>query len=207
MTQSTLRRTLALLLLACSACGDGDSSASDAGAAVDAGDTSAGDDAAADTNPADVRIFAPLECPAPADASPEVFEVGGWRVTLGGDGAWAVAPPHDPDAPVLRGPGTCEIGGDGTLLYGVEIGAGEPGVYNDFGAFDIELVEDDNDMIDNAPDIRWSAPESAALVEVVEGAPRLVWQTATGEAALSFSTTVRRRTFTSGSPPRAPTPG
>ena len=187
MTQSTLRRTLALLLLACSACGDGDSSASDAGAAVDAGDTSAGDDAAADTNPADVRIFAPLECPAPADASPEVFEVGGWRVTLGGDGAWAVAPPHDPDAPVLRGPGTCEIGGDGTLLYGVEIGAGEPGVYNDFGAFDIELVEDDNDMIDNAPDIRWSAPESAALVEVVEGAPRLVWQTATGEAALSFS--------------------
>lgn len=198
MTRRLVATLVCLQAFAFVACSDdGAETTDDVGGVLDASDATDGavepDTAESDTAEPDVgdpdatAPFGPLECPPAPDLDPQTFDVEGWRVTLGVDGRWSVAPPHAPDAPVLRGAGTCAADDDVGTRFGVLVGRGEPGVYNDFGAFDIELVEDSNDLIDNPPDIEEFRPVSAARVDNQEGAPQLTWAIDDGELALRFS--------------------
>jgi alpha-glucosidase len=109
---------------------------------------------------------------AAVPACPATFTdhvIGGWAVGVTEAGAWRVTPPGGA-APTLASTDACAAGADL-----IRTGAGAPGVVSNFGAFRIDTGA-----------LNWTAPAGPPRVEVGDTV-RLVWATAAGDAALSFS--------------------
>ena len=164
---------------------------SDANAPTDVGDVTDADaapdpDAVVDAG-ADVDTFTPLTCPSP-ESEPRTFPLGEWTVTAGTDGRWAVTAPHGDT--VMRGLPTCTLRSeDESERHALRVGTGTPGLFYEVGAFDIEIVPDRNDTVNNPPEIAWSVPVSTAVVDGSADRVTLRWQVdASGtEVALVFA--------------------
>lgn len=188
-TQGVRIAALALALAACGDAGGGDETtdaaadvAADAVADVDATSDDGGEDGSADVADASPPDFTPLDC-AIVDDAPETFAIGDWAVTLGNDGAWSVTAPTG--ATTLRGLPTCvETSED--PVYGLRVGTGTPGYNLNAGTFDIEIVRDRDDTIDNPPEIEWAAPTSNARVASRPEGVALEWTFGEDVVALEF---------------------
>ena len=196
------RLVLASCIAWSAACGDDaadDNPAPDA--AFDAGadaatedvpptDTGTLPDAAPEDAPADgadAATFSPLVCPSP-ETPLEAYALGDWSVRAGADGRWEVSAPHGER--VMQGLPTCSLRAeDASERFALRVGTGEPGLFYEVGAFDIEIIPDRNDTVNNPPNIVWSTPVSTALVEASDDRLALRWQVddAGTEAALVFA--------------------
>ncbi|MFT4702519.1 MAG: alpha-glucosidase [Bradymonadia bacterium] len=128
--------------------------------------------------------FGALSCDA-AVAEPETFAVGAFEVRIASDGEWSVHRSGEALA-LIAGRRVCEDV-DGDRQWGWRVGRGEPGVFNDYGAFDIELVPDNDDLYDNEPNIEWFTATSAPLAVATDGGVSILAQFGEHIVALEFS--------------------